>query len=217
MQLHRADVLFMQEPKYKKGFKFDHVWNMVKDFEKFKDIVPTARQAARSQSQNVNIDSSQSNNLTPESPISTSPGLSSFSPNLDDDDFGTTSSQRPAGVKKSKLKRKNDEQMSSAINTLKEENRQLMEVLQKTSLDRQEQMDIQRQNLAFRERKEENKILLKDLNSIADPNVREYFRAEQAKIIQKRTLQQQRPSSATNAFGQYFDGIGGSGSGLPEY
>lgn len=207
----------MQEPKYKKGFKFDHVWNMVKNFEKFKDIVPTARQAARSQSQNVNFDSSQSNNPTPESPISTSPGLSSFSPNLDDDGFGATSSQRPAGVKKSKSKRKNDEQMSSAMNIFKEENRQLMELLKKTSLDREKAMNIQQQNLAFKEKREENKILLKDLNSIDDPIVREYFRAEQAKIIQKRTQQQQGPSSATNAFGQYFDDFGGSGSGLPEY
>ena len=63
------------------------------------------------------------------------------------------------------------------------------------------------------ERKEENKVLLKDLNSIGDPNVREYFRAEQARIIQKRNQQQ----GSSSAFGHYFDDIGGSGSGLPEY
>lgn len=28
----------MQVPTYKKDFKFDHVWNLMKDFEKFKDI-----------------------------------------------------------------------------------------------------------------------------------------------------------------------------------
>ncbi|CAH9078407.1 unnamed protein product, partial [Cuscuta epithymum] len=44
--LDRAKVLFMQDPKYSKGFKFDHVWNMIKNFEKFKDNVPTARHAA---------------------------------------------------------------------------------------------------------------------------------------------------------------------------
>jgi hypothetical protein len=204
----------MQEPKFKKGFKFDHVWHIVKDFEKFKDDVPTARQVIRSQ--NASYDSSQSDNPTPESPISSSPGLSSFSPNLDDDVFCGTSSQRPIGVKKAKLKRKNDEQMSSALNNLREENRQLMEMLKKTNLDRQKQMDIQLQNLAFKEKKEENKILLRDLNAIADPNVREYFRAEQLKIIQKRS-QQQGPSSAANIFGEYFNDIGGSGTDLPDY
>ena len=68
--------------------------------------------------------------------------------------------------------------------------------------------------MAFRERKEENKVLLKDLNSIDGLNVHEYFRAKQARIIQKKKNQQQGSSSA---FGHYFDDIGGSGSGLPEY
>ena len=63
------------------------------------------------------------------------------------------------------------------------------------------------------ERKEKNKVLLKDLNSIGDPNVREYFRAEQARIIQKRNQQQ----GSSSAFGHYFDDIGGSRSSLPEY
>ncbi|XP_020266596.1 uncharacterized protein LOC109842095 [Asparagus officinalis] len=79
-ELVRAKMLFMQEPKYKKGFKFDLVWNMVKNFEKIKDDVPTARQVGRRQPQSVNFDSSQSDNPTPDSPISTSPELSSFTP-----------------------------------------------------------------------------------------------------------------------------------------
>ena len=86
-------------------------------------------------------------------------------------------------------------------------------MFKKTTLDRQEQMNIQRQNLAFKERNEENKILLKDLNSIADPNVREYFRGEQIKIIQKRNQQ----GGSSSAFGNYFDDIKGSRSDLPEY
>ena len=73
------------------------------------------------------------------------------------------------GVNKAKLKRKNDEEMSSIINSFEEGNRRLLEMFKKTTLDRQEQVNIQQQNLAFRERKKENKILLKDLNSIADP------------------------------------------------
>ena len=102
-------MLFMQEPKYKRGFKFDHVWNIVKNFEKLKDNVPNARQAARKQSQHENVDLSQSDSHTLECPISASPGLSSSPPTLNDDNVGGTSSERPIGVKKAKLKRKNDE------------------------------------------------------------------------------------------------------------
>ena len=36
MQLNQAKTLLMQDPSYKKGFKFDHVWSMMKDAEKFK-------------------------------------------------------------------------------------------------------------------------------------------------------------------------------------
>ena len=86
-------MLFMQEPKYKRGFKFDHVWNIVKNFEMFKDNVPTARQAARKQSQHENVDLSQSDSHTVESPISASP------PTLNDDNVGGTSSERPIGGK----------------------------------------------------------------------------------------------------------------------
>ncbi|XP_043805287.1 glutathione S-transferase T3-like [Manihot esculenta] len=35
--LNQAKTLLIQDPSYKRGFKFDHVWNMMKDAEKFKD------------------------------------------------------------------------------------------------------------------------------------------------------------------------------------
>ncbi|XP_021598874.1 glutathione S-transferase T3-like [Manihot esculenta] len=38
--LNQAKTLLMQDPSYKRGFKFDHVWNMMKDAEKFKDCIP---------------------------------------------------------------------------------------------------------------------------------------------------------------------------------
>ena len=37
MQINRAKILLMQDTHYKKDFKFDHIWLIVKDFEKFKD------------------------------------------------------------------------------------------------------------------------------------------------------------------------------------
>ena len=58
-------------------------------------------------------------------------------------------------------------------------------MFKKTTLDKQEQLDIHRQNLAFRERKEENKVLLKDLNSIDDPNVCGYYRANKQESYKK--------------------------------
>ncbi|XP_020247920.1 glutathione S-transferase T3-like [Asparagus officinalis] len=113
--LVRAKMLFTQEPKYKKGFKFDHVWNTVKNFEKSKDDVPIARQVGRRQPQSVNFDSSQLDNPTPDSPISTSPGLSSFTP-----------PERPTGVKEARLKRKNDDHESSVVDSIDTNNNRLI-------------------------------------------------------------------------------------------
>ena len=80
---------------------------------------------------------SQSDSHILESPILASPGLSSSPPTLNDDNVGGTSSERPIGVKKAKLKRKNDEEMSSIINSFEEGNRRLLEMFKKTTLDRQ--------------------------------------------------------------------------------
>ena len=74
--------------------------------------------------------------------------------------------------------------------------------------------------LALKEVKEENKILYMNLNAITDPNVREFTRAEQIRIIQKRSQQYQQQGSsayASSGLDQYFANIGGSGSNLPDY
>ena len=34
-QMDQAKVLLSQDEKFKKGWKFDHVWNIIKNFEKF--------------------------------------------------------------------------------------------------------------------------------------------------------------------------------------
>lgn len=207
LQLNRAKQLYTQGDGKKKGFKFDHVWSIVKDFEKFKDHNPIRR---ATQPQSFDHASSQSENPTPDSPTQASPGLSSFSLNLDDsDEVGGTSSQRPIGVKKAKLKRKITEETSTRINDLREDNRQLLDFLKK-SQDRRQQ-------------REENKILYMDLNSIADPSIREYTRNEQSRILNKRLQQQQQQEQqddmhrSNNAFNQYFNDIGGSGTGIPDY
>ena len=69
---------------------------------------------------------------------------------------------------------------------------QLVEMLKKTTSDRQRQMEVQMaraqneaKKLALKEAKHDNKILLTNLNSIVDPAVREYIRVQQTKILQK--------------------------------
>ena len=98
-------MLIMEDANYKKGFKFDHVWNIMKDFEKFKDHVSTRR--GKSYMKNVNyVSSNESDDPTPQSPAPDSPNLSSFSINLDDTILGGSSCDRPIGIKKAKLKKK---------------------------------------------------------------------------------------------------------------
>ena len=45
LQLDRAKDLLQQDPSFKKGFKFDHIWSILKDMKKFtetmKDKTPT--------------------------------------------------------------------------------------------------------------------------------------------------------------------------------
>ena len=38
MQLNQAKTLLMQDPSYKRGFKFDHVWNMMKMLRSLKIV-----------------------------------------------------------------------------------------------------------------------------------------------------------------------------------
>ncbi|XP_050238084.1 uncharacterized protein LOC126687568 [Mercurialis annua] len=166
--LAQAKILLMQDPSYSKGFKFDHVWNIMKDFEKF-------------------------NNISKK---------------------GNSSAERPMGVKKSKLKRKNDEEVTKILNSIKEDNKQLREMLKKSQSDRGIYMESNSKNMALREFSEENKILMMDLNSIVDPNMRAYWEAEHRRIFQKRA---QQSSSTSNTFGDYFTNIGGSDTNLPDY
>ncbi|KAF4400614.1 hypothetical protein G4B88_023407 [Cannabis sativa] len=98
---------------------------------------------------------------------------------------------------KAKSKRKNSVESSDAIETKEQENRQLGEMLKENNSFRQKiyqmqmvRAQIESRKLALAEYREQNKILLADLNSIADPKVREFFVREQMQIMQKRSQQQ---------------------------
>ena len=45
------------DSKYKSGWKFSHVWDMIKDFEKFKDCAGSSRQQASRGMQNSDSES----------------------------------------------------------------------------------------------------------------------------------------------------------------
>ncbi|KAG8640987.1 hypothetical protein MANES_13G094101v8 [Manihot esculenta] len=157
-QLNQARTLLMQDPRYKKGFKFDNVWSMMKDAEKFKD---------------------KSNNPTPDSPMVPSSNLSSFSIHLNEDIAGYyTSSDRPLGVKKAKLKKKL-ESFSSALKCLHADNEKLVESLANAIAEREKGRLMRK-----------NKILLLDLNSIFDPIAHKTFRQEKIRISEKRAQRQ---------------------------
>ena len=156
MELDQAKVMLIEDLKFKTCWKFDHLWNIIKNFEKFKDGAISARQVSPSPC--FGYVSSESKNLTPDSATQTSPGLSSCSLNLHDDDdiIGGSLSQRPTGAKKSKLKRKTNDQTSTVINTLEEGISQLLVQLKKTTAQRQHHLKM---NYALKELKEENIIL----------------------------------------------------------
>ena len=71
--------------------------------------------------------------------------------------------------------------------------------------------------LELKEKEMKLKIMLQDQNSITDSNRRAYVISEQARITQKRYEQQLHQHGSSNIFGSFFDNIGGSGSGLPDY
>ena len=196
--------MLAQDPNYNRGFKFDHVWNILKNFEKFADNVPTARQRSQ-QHTSSNYVSSESENPTPEFQTPESPGLSSFPTDLNDVPAGT-SSQRPSGVKKAKAKRKNDREFDDVVRRLSDDNVKLMTMLEQSREDRQKQMELQKQNITL----QEDRILCRDLNSISNPTVRAHMEARQLEILEKRAAERQQPFFPTF---DYLNNPSGSGSG----
>ncbi|KAL2549073.1 hypothetical protein Fot_10603 [Forsythia ovata] len=218
LQLNRAKTLLAQEEKFKKGFKFDHVWFLLKDTEKFGH--DNCRELPDYQRQSVNFASSQSESPTSESPSSASPGLSSFFLQIDEENVGGTSTGRPIGIKKAKGKKKTEEENAIVIEEIREQNRQLSERLTKRNDDKQQnyhiqmlraqteakKVDVAAKKVAVAEIREENRILLTNLNDVADPNLREFIRSEQKRIMQKRSDELAKQSQSTSTpFGQYFD------------
>lgn len=218
-----------KDKDFKKGFKFEHVWEILKDCEKLAKEETTPS----SQRRRLHAASSQSDSPTPEGYISSNSathGISSFSLDINeetgDDEHGEgTSSQRPMGVKKAKLKNKVDDESTKYFNTIEEKNDRLGEMLKKGSGERQQIFQVEMvkaqnssKKLQMAELREENKYIFADLNKITDPTIRNFVRSEQKRIMEKRNQQEHQGSQpSSGSFGQYFDGLGGPDNDLPEY
>ncbi|XP_070007499.1 uncharacterized protein [Nicotiana sylvestris] len=204
----------MQDPNFKKGFKFDHVWAIMKDFEKFNDD-DFGRKKPRKQDY-ANI-SSESENPTPDSPCLSYSNLSSFSLNLNEDVSGDSISlQQPSMVKKAKMKRKIDEDY---MKTIQLENNRMVEAMNNATKAKQEVLTIQKEKLRVKEMKEENKVLMMDVDSIVDPTRREFMRQEQQRIMYKRSQQypQSQPQQSSSPFTQYYNNFDVSRNNIPSY
>ncbi|KAL2502366.1 protein of unknown function-containing protein [Forsythia ovata] len=59
-------------------------------------------------------------------------------------------------------------------------------------------MDLAAKKVAVAEIREENRILLTNLNDVADPNLREFIRSEQKRIVQKRSDELAKQSQSTS-------------------
>ncbi|KAG8391310.1 hypothetical protein BUALT_Bualt01G0174600 [Buddleja alternifolia] len=81
-----AKPMFVEDVQFKAGFKFDHVWNMLKNIEKFHDNDTTRRQVCGKHASDYF--SSQSDNQTPDCNTPEFLVFSHFSMNLNDDNDG---------------------------------------------------------------------------------------------------------------------------------
>ncbi|KAK2652260.1 hypothetical protein Ddye_012116 [Dipteronia dyeriana] len=169
--------------------------------------------------------SSQEDFPTPESPTTVYPGLSPFSLNISSDDDGGSSSRRPIGVKKAKSKRRVEEQNSADFNTLKERQENFLEFSNRNAMQRERLNDILERKMEYREAK----IMMIDLNTITDPNKREFMNQQQLKFAAKRAQQQLKiaakraqqqdkgSQNASGSFGDFFENLQGPENGLPDY
>ncbi|CAA0832679.1 Unknown protein [Striga hermonthica] len=218
-RIEQAERLFEQDPKYKDGFKFQHVFRLFKEFGKFDDNVSQPRSRRRdfdTLNGSFESDVPYDGQPTPESP-----GLSSFSPQQSDDGVGGTSSQRPMGAKKAKLKKKNEDQFCQYFNTLNAESDSIVDLLQKAEECQIVQLQLQKQQLNLQKKRDEDRILMIDLNTITNPMIRRHWEQKQMQILQEREFEQQQsqatpPSSNTDQF-RFLDDIEHAGENLNDY
>ncbi|KAG6385005.1 hypothetical protein SASPL_153829 [Salvia splendens] len=115
--------------------------------------------------------------------------LSSFPKSCDDGEeqiLGGSSSSRPIGVKRAKLKKKQSDNSESIIATLEKQNELYTAGMKQVNDNMSMFLKQQKNSHDLKTVNEENKIMAMDLSSIVDPDSRAYFQAERRRILQKR-------------------------------
>ena len=189
-------MLLVEDKDYKKGFKFDHVWPILKGIEKF------ANSSSNTESPGPNFPSSSS--FSTESPAT--PGMNSFDLNMNDQEGTCNSSGRPMGVKKAKRQQKEGEEFKKMM----EKNNDLVRSIKDTSFDRielqRQKNELRKKKIELAQMKEENKILFMNLDTVSDPNMRVSLEKEKEKIMQKRaqTAQDEEQWGGSEYYGSQY-------------
>ncbi|XP_062112940.1 uncharacterized protein LOC133824089 [Humulus lupulus] len=105
--------------------------------------------------------------------------MSSFDLNMNEEEVPINLSERPIGVKKAKGKQKSDEQFKK----LMDQSQKLVNVIENDNFERNE---LLRQKVDVARKREENKILFTDFNSISDPEFCQFIQREKRKIYRSR-------------------------------
>ncbi|KAL5738717.1 hypothetical protein ACOSP7_031478 [Xanthoceras sorbifolium] len=200
--LNQAKALLAQDPKFKKGFKFDHMWPLLKDTEKFADVNTDHTPSRRKRNECNDVSQSDSTKSTP--------GASSFCIDLNVDfeseeqiNDNNDPFERPIGRKKEKMKRKQVDEMTQFYKSFKEENQEMKGIFKesndrlqesKTMIEKNYELQLLRaqneiKNIELKERCREDNFLLKDVNSIEDPMLRE---------IDNLKVESNHPTHSTN-------------------
>ncbi|KAJ9565409.1 hypothetical protein OSB04_001375 [Centaurea solstitialis] len=221
--MNEAKEMLKLDASYKRGFKFDHVWHIMKDCENFSTVTETSQSQRHSPYES----------LSPGLGSSSGTDVGSPSLNLNDEQC-TSLTQRPIGVKKkAKSKLQSDKQlesfveaskrMSEAINKNSEadqdqetnelvlqstdpdhRSKDLLKTLKSYSKNHQRshligtnRNNVQTERIALDKKLADDRILFTDLNSISDPVFCEYIKNEKNRIIRMRTEEHQ-----TDTYGQ---------------
>ncbi|KAL4572191.1 hypothetical protein LXL04_018960 [Taraxacum kok-saghyz] len=98
--IDQAKVLFTQDPNYKKGFVFEHVWNILKNVQKFSEVNPIPKSQQKA------------NAFSPPLTPSTASGV----PSLDlNEDVDIKFTERSIGVKKAKANLQNEKKHAQYV------------------------------------------------------------------------------------------------------
>ncbi|XP_073121669.1 uncharacterized protein [Henckelia pumila] len=209
--LDRAKELFKQSSGL--TWRLDHVWQLLKDQEKFR---PSNAVLPNFVPNHGNIDSSQSDySPNTESPTPDSPVLFGFAINLDEDS-PSGGFKRPIGIKKTKGKRKANEEHSNDLFIMAKCSEKMVAVMENAEIHRKELIDIERQRNDIMAEKEDNKILLLNPMSV-DESVSPYLIKQQQNIYKKRLANGDSFAGNFAPFGQFFGGTSPPGPNLSDY